>query len=170
MDQAIIDLLRSRSGTKKLELNHANGTVSLVSETGELGEPLAIKPLPALYGTGTGLDSVEFKDDRFTPLLLCIEEAILDAYKAHPSSLTDGIVLSSLDRLCMSPEANLQNDPLGNIIQFAIRLTLSLNDFSRQDVRLCLRKVKQSAARHNKLAGTRGYLDFIKEQLGKQTG
>jgi hypothetical protein len=33
---------------------------------------------------------------------------------------------------------------------------------------MCLRKVKQSAARHNSTTGIRGYLNFIREQLSRQ--
>jgi hypothetical protein len=168
MDDTIVNLLKTRTNQTQLEINSGSQTVALVDSAGNIGTPVPVKPLADLYGRGTGLPSVEFVDDRFRPVLLAIEEAISDGYAGHPS-LTDAAVISALDRLCMTPEANVQNDGLANSIQFALRVTLSLNNFSRQDVRLCLRKVKQSATRHNKLAGPRGYLDFIRKMLDKST-
>ena len=123
-----------------------------------------LKPLPELYGTGTGLDSVALTDDRFLALLMAIEQAIVDFAKAQ-RGLTDAAVTIALDRLCMTPEADVRNDALALSIQAGLRLALSLSDFSRQDVRHCLRKVKQSVARHSRLSGTRGYLTFIRQQL-----
>ena len=162
-----MELVREKAGKQKLEINLKDQTIALMNESGETGTPHAVKPLAQLYGSGTGSESVEFEDNAFLSLLLSIEESILDAFKDQPS-LTDAGVLFALDRLCMTPDANMQSDPLAVDIQFALRVALSLNNYSRQDVRLCLRKVKQSAARHNKLAGTRGYLNFLRKTLGGQ--
>jgi hypothetical protein len=167
MDDTLIAMIKERGGKSKLIINSIDQTIALANDAGEGDEPYAVKPMAELYGTGTGFDSVEFKDDAFIPLLMSIEEAIYDSYRGVPS-LTDAAVLFALDRLCMSPEADVQSDHLASIIQIGLRVTLSLNNYSRQDVRFCLRKVKQSATRHNKLAGTRGYLNFIRQQLGKQ--
>jgi len=167
MDDTLIAMIKERGDKSKLLIDLAKQTVAFKDDAGETGEPYAIKPLAELYGKGTGIDSVDFKDDSFLPLLMAIEEALYDAYRAQPS-LTDAAALFALDRLCMSPEADVRNDPLACDIQIGIRVALSFNDYSRQDVRLGLRKVKQSAARHNKLAGTRGYLNFIRKHLGKQ--
>jgi hypothetical protein len=167
MDDTLIAMIKARGDRSKLLINPAEQTIAFTNDAGETGEPYAVKPLAELYGQGTGINSVEFKDDAFMSLLMVIEEALYDAYKAGPS-LTDADALLALDRLSMSPEANVQSDPLARDIQIGLRVTLSLNDYSRQDVKLCLRKVKQSAARHNKLSGTRGYLNFIRQQLGKQ--
>ncbi len=65
----------------------------------------------------------------------------------------------------MSPEAAAAADVLAARIQLSLRLTLSLNDYSRQDVRHALRKVAKSVARHTRLAGPRGYLTFLRRQL-----
>jgi hypothetical protein len=65
----------------------------------------------------------------------------------------------------MSPEAEAAQDELATAVQLKLRLVLSLNDYSRQDVRQALRKVKQSANRHNRDGGRRGYLDFITQML-----
>ena len=147
--------------------NPATGEVRLLpSPTATSGQTHTLKPLAELYGAGTGLESVELTDDRFMPLLMSIEETFVDAFRAD-HSLSDGAVLTALDRLCMTPEADVRNDRLALSVQAGLRLTLSLNDYSRQDVRHALRKVKQSVARHTRLAGTQGYLTFIRQQLGR---
>ncbi len=164
MDETLLEYVRNRGGESKVTLNFEDETLALLDDFGQAAEPQKIKPLAQLYGKGTGLDSVEFGDDRFLPLLMAIEEAILDAHSEHPT-LKDSDVLFALDRLCMSPETIPGKEPLAAAIQFSLRFTLSLNDFSRQDVRLCLRKVKQSATHHNKKGGMRGYLNFIRKML-----
>jgi hypothetical protein len=141
------------------------GEIDLIPRQGaEAGERYTLKTMPDLYGAGTGKDAVDLRDDEFLSLLMSIEEAIVD-YDGPRRQLTDGMVLMALDRLSMTPEANVAGDPLAVSIQAGIRLTLSLNDFSRADVKHALRKIKQSFNRHNRLAGTRGYLSFIRAQL-----
>jgi len=124
-----------------------------------------IKPLAELYGKGTGLENADTSDPRMLALLMPIEESFVNAYAENPS-LTDGAVLGALDRLCMSPEGPTGHDVLAAKVQLMLGITLSVNDFSRQDVRHALRKVKQSVVRHNKLGGTRGYLNFIAKTVG----
>jgi hypothetical protein len=167
MDQATVDLVTARKADTKMEINHQDQTLTLINDDGSSDEPLPIKPLAQLYGKGTGMDHVEFDDQRFLALLLAIEEAIFDADKGA-RDLTDSAVLAALDRLCMNPDIPVSNDPLANLIQFSLRVTLSLNDFSRQDVRMCLRKVKKSCALHTSTAGIRGYLNFIRKQFSRQ--
>ncbi len=141
----------------------ASGRIELVTP-GQPDEHYTLRPLRDLYGTGTGLDSVEMADDTFLPLLMSIEEMFVEADAANPR-LSDGAVLAALDRLCLSPDGDVGNDALAREVQFSLRLTLSLNNYSRSDVRRCLRKVKQSVARHTSLAGPHGYLTFIRQQL-----
>ncbi len=95
---------------------------------------------------------------------MSIEEVFVDA-AANDPQLADGAVLAALNRLCLSPDGDVTADGLAREVQFALRVTLSLNDYSRADVRRCLRKVKQSVARHTSLAGPLGYLTFIRQQL-----
>ncbi len=165
------DALKTRIGQAKGEgqvirfTRPDAGEIELLPHRGaDAGESYQLKTLPDLYGAGTGKDSVDLHDEDFLALLMAIEEAIID-FDGVDHRLTDGAVLASLDRLCMTPEANVGNDPLAASIQVSLRLTLSLNDFSRQDVKHALRKIKQSVNRHNKLGGTRGYLSFIRAQL-----
>jgi hypothetical protein len=63
----------------------------------------------------------------------------------------------------MNPAADCAGDVLCRRIQIALRLCLSLNDYSRQETKLAIRKVTQSVKRHTSLAGPRGYLSFIRE-------
>jgi len=164
MDRALIAMLKADPAEKAIQTNAFDGTVAVVDENGKTGEPYRVKPLNQLYGQGTGSPSVEFADTRFQPLLIAIEDTVVKSYRQLPE-LTDGHLLAALEPLCMSPEADTRSDKLAARVQFALRLTLSLNDYSRQDVRHCLRKIKQSVLRHNKLAGMRGYLNFIHKTL-----
>ena len=142
-----------------------------VDESGQLSietpdgpRQYALKPLGELYGAGVGTGRVDPKDDRFMPLMLGIEDAIVRHYESNPS-LTDGAVLLVLGQLAMSPES-APSDALGRRIQNALRLALSVNDYSRQEVRQGLRHVVRSVERHSRAEGRRGYLDFIRGFLG----
>jgi hypothetical protein len=44
-------------------------------------------------------------------------------------------------------------------------MQLSTHDYSRDEVRRGIRKILESAKRHNDLEGRRGYLDFILEYV-----
>lgn len=119
-----------------------------------------IKPMDELYGKDRGITSVQGTDDHYMPLLMGIEGMIADHYR-RDRSLTDAKVLLALKALSMNPGAPCRNDMLCQAIQFGLRLTLSLNDYSKQETRQAIRKVAQSVERHTRLAGPRGYLEFI---------
>lgn len=127
----------------------------------------ALKPLADLYGAGTGLATVDPKDDRFQPLLLAIEEAAVRYYEQADPGLTDGQVLLAYKALGMNPEAE-PPDPLGRRLSRAVRLVLSLNNYSRQDVRGGLRTLAKSVERHTRAEGRRGYLDFVRAFFGRR--
>jgi len=126
-----------------------------------------LKPLGELYGAGPGAATVDPEDDRFMPLFLAIEEEITRYYETVDSSLTDGHVLLALKNLGMNPEAPA-SDPLARRVQLALRMTLSLNDYSRQDVRSALRQIAKSVERHTRADGRRGYLDFLRTFFGRR--
>jgi len=84
-------------------------------------------------------------DDTFSPLFLAIEQAILNYWRSEPS-LTDGQVSLTLDRLGMSPEAVHSDDLLAMYVQRDLRLLLSLNNYSRQEIRSAIRKIGKSVA------------------------
>jgi hypothetical protein len=135
------------------------GVVELPGGGGEY----ELRPLDDLYGAGVGSASVDPMDERFMPLFLGIEESIQLAYRRDPA-LTDGAVQLALNALSMNPSAQTP-DPLARAVQFQLRLVLSLNDYSRQDVKGAVRKIAKSVDRHRKSGGPRGYLEFVRRSL-----
>ncbi len=135
-----------------------SGDIEVITPDGV--RPYTLKPLAELYGAGTGAGSVDPKDERFMPLMMAIEEEVARCYAEDPS-LTDGKVALALSPLAMTPESP-QPDPLARRVQVALRLTLSLNDYSRQEVRQGIRHVVRSVERHTRAEGPRGYLQFIR--------
>ena len=123
-----------------------------------------LKPLAELYGRGTPGQRVDPQSGPFMPLFFTIEETIVK-YDHDDSSLTDGQVMLVLDKLGMSPECDVRDDRLARRIQVNLRANLSLNDYSRDEVRQAIRKIRKSVDRHTRLGGRRGYLDFIREYL-----
>ncbi|MGC8625395.1 MAG: hypothetical protein ACP5VQ_09040 [Phycisphaerae bacterium] len=89
-------------------------------------------------------------------------ERSISAFDRHHARLTDGAVASTLNRMGINSEANAGADELGRRLQWDLRVLLSLNDYSRQDVIQALRKINKSVARHTRASGPRGYLDFIR--------
>jgi hypothetical protein len=138
------------------------GTVQIHTPDGP--KDYALKPVAELFGTGPGALSIDPTNDQYAVLFLSIEQEILRQHRADPS-LTDARVLLALEQLAMNPEAAAANDPLIQHLQLALRVLLSLKDYSRQDVRGALRKIAKSVARHARLAGPRGYLSFIREHV-----
>ena len=79
--------------------------------------------------------------------------------------MTDARVSLALDKLGMSPEGEAGTDVLAKYLQFKLRMVLSMNDYSRNEVKAAIKKIGKSVERHTKLAGPRGYLTFIRQQL-----
>jgi hypothetical protein len=163
MDKELEAIFEAVGSDRTIKVRDVSGKIEIINKATNTSQEYTLKPLRELYGKGTGLDSVDPTDSQWGPLLMGIEETFCNAYAAY-NSLTDGTVIAALDRLCMSPE-DAGSDHLVTLVLFSLRFTLSMNDYSRQDVRHCLRKIKQSVIRHNKIAGTRGYLNFITETL-----
>lgn len=65
----------------------------------------------------------------------------------------------------MSPEADVHNNVLAARMQFSLRLLLSLNNYSRQDVKQAIRRIARSVQSHTEQSGRRGYLDFIRQYV-----
>jgi hypothetical protein len=176
MDKQLLDLLgpdaastrpgETRSLTKFV---HFPGEVSPQIEVGGHEEgfhPYTLKTLPELYGPGTGASSIDPRDEQFRPLLMAIEGEICRYADTEAPGLTDGQVLLAVKDLAMNPDAD-PSDPLARRIAIALRLAVSLNDYSRQDVRGALRQVAKSVERHTKSEGRRGYLQFIRQFFAK---
>lgn len=185
MDAELLSILRNEAGTGDAGLAAGGSTghsirfadlAAGIVEVEPDGHPdrtvrHPLKPLRDLYGPGTGQETLDPTDPTFGPLLLTVEETILRAADREPR-LTDARVAATLDLLTQSPDAPAPlvqgvGDPLAALVQLHLRLTLSLNDYSRGDVRRALRTVAKSVARHSRLAGPRGYLAFIRQQLGR---
>jgi hypothetical protein len=150
-------------GQKVEFTDFAAGQIS-IKGSGE-AQPYTLKPLKELYGDGTGFAPVDPEDDIFMPLFLAIEDAIARYYQLEKPDLTDGSVGLVLDQMGMDPESN-PTDPLAVRIRVALRMCLSINNYSRQEVKAALKKVYKSVDRHTRAAGRRGYLDFVVQFFG----
>lgn len=144
---------------------HQDGSGVVEIETPGGPVRYTLKPLTQLYAGG-GEGSIDTRDQRHLGLLMAIEEAIVLHYEENPA-LTDGAVLVALKSLGMNPEAPV-SDVLSSRIQMSLRLLLSLNDYSRNEVRQALRYVAKSVERHSKADGRRGYLEFIRKFLRRK--
>lgn len=157
------------------ERTDAEGLVRLGSEGGEAREVIVIgegerqvrykvKPLRELYGKGVNRENLDPEDPVYTPLLQGIETEISQCDAAARYRMTDAMVLLDLQKLAMNPEGEYPaspEHPIAHRIQVALRIVLSMNDYSRQDVRQALRKIRKSVEFHTREAGPRGYLRFI---------
>ena len=173
MDQQLLDILHVegagveyRDTGRAIEfVNPAGGEIRVDGPGGP--REYALKPLRELYGEGNHAQAVDPESSTFMPLFLAIEEEITRFYQTENPRLTDGAVALVLDQLGMDPEA-VTSDPLAVRVQMAVRVCLSLNNYSRQEVKSVLRKIGKSVDRHTRADGPRGYLDFIAEFFGRR--
>lgn len=133
--------------------------VTLSSAQGKITHKL--KPFSELYANEK-LDPHEDKD-RQLELLYAIEGPIKRYFESYPE-LTDGAVIRALEKLAMKPEI-VDTDALVKRISAELRLKLSSNNYSRDEVRQGLRKILGSAKRHHDREGRRGYLNFVMEYV-----
>ncbi|MCY3018761.1 MAG: hypothetical protein NTW87_07000 [Planctomycetota bacterium] len=172
MDQAFVDLFKaegvlrpSRDGNSETVfrfVNEETGEIE-VEATGE-AKRYTLKPLADLFGKGYGESSIDWRDEKYMPLLLRIEEEIMNHDDAVPD-LTDGLVSLTLDRMALNPATAPGNDVLCRRLQLGLRVLLSGNDYSKQEVKLSIRKIAKSVSLHTWQHGVRGYLDFIRQQF-----
>jgi len=173
MDEQLRDIigLGKEESTKEreaqLRIHDLSGEIELMPVGATESVRYTLKALRELYAPGTDTPSVDPQDDRYMALFMAIEEEIAKYYQGEDPGLTDGSVGLTLDQLAMDPESPPADDMLAQKISVALRLCLSFNDYSRQEVRAALRKVKKSVDRHSKVDGRRGYLDFIVEFFGQ---
>jgi hypothetical protein len=139
-------------------------TIQLAASAGAETRSYQLKPLAELYGKGTGVADVNPRDT-FMPLFLGIEEAIMRHDKI--AYTTDSAVAFALNQLGLSPDAPT-SDPIAAAVQRQLRLVLSFNDYSRAEVRTALRTIGRSVKRHSAEGGARGYLNFVRQQLGRR--
>ena len=141
---------------------HEEGLVKINPAKG--GFVYKLKALQDLYTpAGATMVVLQWNDSRYMQLLHAIEGAIKRAYEASPE-LTDSSVMLALDTISMKPET-VSNDPLVKDINNSLRLLLSTDSYSRDEVKKAIRKVLASVKRHKEVGGMRGYLDFILEHV-----
>lgn len=139
-----------------------DGLIKISSNSGSFIYKL--KPLNELFSP----ESSENKEinrnlSYYMPLLYSIERAIQNIYLDNPE-LTDSSIILALENLALKPEM-MSNDSVLKAINIELRLQLSVSDYSRNEVKKAIRKILNSAIRHNKVGGMRGYLNFISENL-----
>ncbi len=139
--------------------NLEDGLVTLSSSKGKITHKL--KPMSELYSYEKS-EASENKD-RQLDLLYAIEGPIKRYYENHPE-LTDGVVILALEKLAVKPET-VSDDPFIKRLTNELRLKLSGSNYSRDEVRRGIRKILESAKRHNQREGRHGYLDFILEYV-----
>ena len=159
MDQELVKI----AGGNRLRVVDAMAG-SLEIDTPEGLTQWTLKPLGELYGNGVGAATVDPLNERYMPLFYAIEEGIVELAR-EDRTMTDARALLALERLGMSPEGEAGNDVLVKYLQFKLRMVLSMNDYSRQEVKAAAKKIARSVERHTKLAGPHGYLMFIRRQL-----
>jgi len=166
MDQNLVDLLKAAEviSPNQKEAKMKIGRDGVVEvETPDGPKKATLKPLAELYGPGRNAD-VDPESDAFMPLFMAIEGAIVKEWRFAPA-LTDAQVASTLDRLGLKPESAPGADELAASLLLELRLLLSLNNYSRQEVRTAIRRVSRSVARHTQVGGPRGYLEFIRKYI-----
>jgi hypothetical protein len=136
-----------------------DGLVTLSSSEGKITHKL--KPMNELYSYEKSEASED--EDRQLDLLYAIEGPIKRYYESH-SELTDGAVILALEKLAVKPEI-VSDDPFIKRLTNELRLKLSGSNYSRDELRRGIRKILESAKRHNQREGRRGYLDFILEYV-----
>ena len=165
MDKRVVNLIAKgeeisidAETTTKLAIG-TDGSVEV--ETPKGTRRVTLKPLAELFGTGNPGENVDPENDVFMPLFMALESAIVRYHKLNPS-LVDSQVAVALDHLGLKPEGEHVGDNLARHLQLELRLILSLNNYSRQEVRTAIRTINRSVARHTAADGLSGYLDFVR--------
>lgn len=174
MDKDFLEKLQSITEWKKLDeksstteysfsfSDEEDGLVMIKSDKGSFTYKL--KPLHELFSQASDkITEINWEDRHYLSLLYTIERAIKRLYKAN-YTLTDSDIIPSLETLAMKPETVSKNIIVIAINQ-ELRVLLSMYPYTRQEVKMAIRKVLNSAKRHNKQGGLRGYLDFIMEYV-----
>ncbi|MCF6149423.1 MAG: hypothetical protein E3K37_12280 [Candidatus Kuenenia sp.] len=171
MDKDFLEKLESVTEWKKLKensrqaeyavfsSNEEEGLIKIESDKGNFTYKL--RPLNELFSQGNGMAvEINWKDEHYIQLLYTIERAIKKVYEENHYRLTDSDVILALETLAMKPE-KVNNNSILKAINQELRLQLSMNDYSRHEVKMSIRKILNSAKRHNKQGGLRGYVNFI---------
>jgi len=172
MDQALLDIMSAGMPADAGDGAEQAGRIRVTDpHTGEVEietphgvKRHILKPVADLFGAGSRDEPRDPKNEYFMPLLYGIEESLLAFYQADPD-LTDGRTGLVLSRLAAKPGCEPGDDLLCAFVQTRLRLILSLNDYSREEVRWALHTIERSVARHTRADGPQGYLEFISDML-----
>ncbi|OPY84298.1 MAG: hypothetical protein A4E72_02307 [Syntrophus sp. PtaU1.Bin208] len=135
-----------------------DGLIRIATDKGEL--VYQFKPIEELY---VEEESRKDTEEVLLSLLYQIERAIKE-YDISNGGLTDSSFIMVLEKLSMKPETPIQ-DELTKWITDYIRMFMSMNNLSRNELRQGINRILRSARRYNKLFGMRGYLNFIRENV-----
>jgi hypothetical protein len=170
VDQKLLDLLNHASGNKEefeQDIRIGNGRAGEIEFDTQTGPvKYTLQPLAVLYGEGRGFPAADPLNEEYQSLFYTIERSILTYYESD-ENLTDGVVCLTLDRMGVNPACDPRNDELCRCVQFDLRLFLSIENYSKQEVRQALRTISKSVQRHSSTGGVTGYLEFIDDQLGE---
>ncbi len=132
--------------------------VEVSSEKGRFTHKL--KPLNELY---VATPSSPYDEARELQLLAANESPIKRMSEDN-EEITDSSVVFALEILSSKPEIET-SDEIAQTVSRELRLCLSMNDYTRDEVKRAIRKVLNSAKKHNRDSGRKGYLNFIAEFL-----
>ena len=174
MDSEISSLFDSAAQTMEPGKFRTVASLAIIDEStgefeitiGDVTHRRFAKPLKELYGRGINAPTLDVTSEEYRPLLMEIERSITE-FDRRRSRLTDAIVASALNRMGINPEMDPGKDELVRSLQMDLRVLLSLNDYSRQDLIQAIRKINKSVARHTRADGPRGYLDFISKYVAR---
>ena len=170
MDNEFMEKMTSISEFKKLSEDEdqfsfsatfnkeIDGLIKITTDNGEFTYQL--KPLEELYVEQESRKNIE---EAMMSLMYQIE-SIIKEYDIKNQDLTDSSVILALEQLSMKPGAPVQNDLMRSITDY-LRMFLSMHNFSRSELRQSVNRVLRAARRHNKVDGSRGYLNFIRENV-----
>jgi hypothetical protein len=163
----LIDERRDEKRDLEFATNYQTGEIIIVKGSEHAKHPL--RPLSELYGVGLNREALNPQDEAYRPLLQGIESEIVshdNDCDEDGEELTDNLVLVELKTLANDLERTFGPDhAIAHRVQTALRIVLSLHDYSRRDVRQALRCVCKSIELHTRQGGLRGYLDFIGEYV-----
>lgn len=145
------------------------GEIAVLTKDGE--RPYRLKPIQDLFASEELRPAAkrDLESDEYLPLCMAIEQTVLEFYNGH-SELTDGQVQLAYDWLAAAPCDERQGSELLEDLRIAVRLQLSLRDYSKSEVVAVIRKLSRSVKRHTKLGGHRGYLEFLERYFAGYYG
>lgn len=170
MDNEFVEKLEALSVFEKISDNEerscfsasfnreTDGLIKITTDKGEL--VYQFKPIAELY---VEEESRKNPEEELLSLLYQIEKAIKE-YDMSNGGVTDSSVIMALEKLSMKPEAPVRDEFTKRVTDY-IRMFMSMNNLSRNQLRQGINRILRSARRHNKLDGIRGYLNFIRENV-----